>query len=108
MRELEVIGQHQPLESPFGIIFTENGQQIGAIRLRLYRAGSSTADLYKIEAIVDAACAPVEQLRNVSRGGNPRELVNWDTVRMRLGEHEYELRIGGEAGISVGRFTRVS
>jgi hypothetical protein len=108
MRDLEVIRSDQPMETPFALILTDNAQPIGAIRLRLYKGGDSSADLYKIEAIVDVACAPVEQFRNATRGGNPRELGNWDTVRMRLGGRSYELRIGGEGNITVGRFSRAS
>jgi hypothetical protein len=108
MRALQVIGPHQLLDSPFGVVLTENGERIGAIRLRLYRGTNASADLYKVEAIVDAACQPVQELRNASRGGNPRELVNWDTLRMRLGGHDYEMRIGGEGDIGVGHFHRAS
>jgi hypothetical protein len=107
MRDLEVIGPHQPLEEPFGLLLTEFGQPIGALRVRLYRAPASTSDLYRIEAIVDAGCEPVEQLRNASRGGSPYELVNWYTVHMHLGENDYELRIGGEGDIGVSHFNRV-
>jgi hypothetical protein len=42
-----------------------------------------------------------------SRGGNPRELVNFDTLRVTLGGQPYEIRIGGEGSIGVGHFTRV-
>jgi hypothetical protein len=107
MRDVQLLGPHQPLDRPFGVVFTDGGRRVGAIRLRLYRASDSSADLYKIEAVVDAACRPVERLRNTSRGGDPRELVNWDTVRLHFGDHDYDLRVGGNGDVQAGHFTRV-
>ena len=106
MRDLEVIGSHQPLDQPFVLVLTENGQRIGALRIRLYPSTSSAGALFKIEEAVDGVCAAVQEMRNESRGGNPRELQNWDTVRLTLGAHQYDLRIGGEGNISVV-FTRL-
>jgi hypothetical protein len=108
MRDVELIGSHERLEPPFGVVLTDGGQPVGAIRLRRFAASGSAADLYKIEAVVDAACRPVGALRNTSRGGDPRALLNWDTVRLRFDGREYDLRIGGEGAIGVGRFARVS
>lgn len=107
MREMDVIRPDQSRDEPFGVILTENGEGIGAIRFRRYAGSNSSEDLYKVEAIVDSSCQPVSRLRNVSRGGDPRALVNWDVLGMRLGDHEYQLRIGGETGIGVGPFTRM-
>jgi hypothetical protein len=106
MRDLELIGPHQPQDAPFGIVLTDGGRPIGAIRFRRFRGPDSSSDLYRIEAVVDAACRPVSEVRNTSRGGDPRALINWDTVRLRLGGHEYDLRIGGEGSIG-GNFTRI-
>ncbi|MEP7001872.1 MAG: hypothetical protein ABI969_15400 [bacterium] len=107
VRDLEIIGSHQKLDSAFALVLTENGKRIGALRLRLYPAKTSSSHLYKIEQAVDASCANVEQMRNTSVGGNPRELMNWNTMRATLGAHEYDLRIGGEGSINVSHFTRV-
>lgn len=101
-RDFDVIGPHQGLEPPFGIVLTDGGERIGAMRLRFYESG-----LFKVESVVNAACQPVQELRNTSRGGDPRELQNWDTIRMRLGEHRYDLRIGGETSIRLS-FVRVA
>jgi hypothetical protein len=106
MQGVEVIGSHQTLNTPFVLLLTENGQRIGAMRIRLYQASNSSGDLYKIEQAIDAGCANVEQMRN-SRGGNPRDLMNWDTLRATLGAHQYDLRIGGEGNITVS-FTRIA
>jgi hypothetical protein len=89
VRDLDVIAPPQPLTEPFGLVFTQNGQRIGALRMRLY-----PGDLLKIESIVDTDCLPIAGLQIVGRGGNPLELMNYDTVRMRFGESEYDLRIG--------------
>jgi hypothetical protein len=107
MRDLELIGAHESLAPPFGIVLTDGGRPVGTLRVRRFAGSSSASDLYRIEAVVDAACRPVRALRNTSRGGDPRELVNWDTVRLQLGGRAYDLRIGGEGAIGVGRFARV-
>jgi hypothetical protein len=107
MRDVQIIGPHQQLDLPFVLLLTENGQRIGAIRLRLYRGTDYGSDLYKVEDAIDARCTKVEELQNPSRGGNPRELVNFDTLRVTLGGQPYEIRIGGEGSIGVGHFTRV-
>jgi hypothetical protein len=106
MRDQELIGSHQPLDQPFAVVLTDQGQRIGLLRLRLFRGSNYSNDLYRIEEVLDAACAPVSDLRNVSRGGNPRELINWDSLRMKVGAGEYELRLGGEGSIGAS-FTRV-
>jgi hypothetical protein len=106
MRDIEVIGPRERMEPSFGVVLTDGGQPVGAVRLRRFKGTSYVTDLYKIEAVVDAACRPVRELRNASRGGDPRALLNWDTVRLRLGAHEYDLRIGGEGSMGVGEFSR--
>jgi hypothetical protein len=108
MRNVHVIGAHQPLDQPFAIVFTDGGQRIGAARVRLFRAAARNQDLYRVEVVVDAACRVVTDVRNMTRGGNPRELINWDTARIRLGEHQYEVRVGGEGSVVVDHFTRVA
>jgi hypothetical protein len=101
MQGVEVVGAHERLDLPFAIVLTDNGQPVGIIRARLYRANNASADLYKVEEAVDARCAPVTSMANGSRGGNPKELINWDTLRITLGAHKYDIRIGGEGNISV-------
>ena len=48
-----------------------------------------------------STCPPTREIRNASRGGNPRELGNWDTLREKLDSAYYELRVGGEGSINV-------
>ena len=94
--------------APFGVVLTENGRRIAALRVRLYRGPNSSADFYRVEAAVDAACRPLAELRNQSRGDDPTRLINWDTLRFHVDGHDYDLRIGGEGDVSVGNFHRVS
>jgi hypothetical protein len=107
MRDLDVVSPPQPLDLPFALALTENGSPVGAIRLRLYRGSDAGSHLFKVEAAVDAACRQAA-LSNASRGGDPRSLPNWDTLRLRLGQHDYSLRIGAEEQIRVGSFSRAS
>lgn len=109
MRDFQLIAPPQPLDPPFGIVLTDGDKRIAALRVRRRKGSDYSKDLYKVEAVVDAACrpVPVEELQNTSRGGNPQELLNWDTLRLRLGGYEYDLRIGGEGDIGAN-FTRVS
>lgn len=107
MQGVEVVGAHERLDLPFAIVLTDNGKPVGVIRARLYRANNASADLYKIEEAVDARCATVTTMANGSRGGNPKELINWDTLRITFGDHKYNIRIGGEGNISVA-VTRAS
>jgi hypothetical protein len=106
MRDLDVISPPQPLDAPFSLLFTENGEPIGAVRLRLYRGSDSSSHLFKVEAAMDAACRPAA-IRNATRSGDPRNLVNWDTLRLRLGATDYDLRVGASETIRVN-FTRGS
>jgi hypothetical protein len=107
MRDVELLGAHERLEPPFGVVLTDGGRPVGALRLRRFASSGSPTVLFRIEAAVDAGCRPVRELRNTGRGGDPRELLNWDTVRLRLGGREYDLRVGGEGTVGVGQFGRV-
>ncbi|HEU0012260.1 MAG TPA: hypothetical protein VFQ45_01180 [Longimicrobium sp.] len=107
MSNVPVIAAGQPLEEPFVVVLGDGIPTLGALRVRLTQGPNSSADLYRIEQAVDDKCQPVREMRNTSRGGDGRQLLNWDTVRLRLGEHEYDLRIGGEGNITVARFDRV-
>ena len=102
MRDLQVVRRDQPQDTPFALVLTENGRRIGALRVRQYGSGASV--LFKIESAVDAECRTVTELENLSRGGDPRALQNWDTLRLRLGARRYDVRLGGEGEITVGFF----
>ena len=106
MSDLELFHSAEPKEAPFVLVLAENGTAVGALRIRPYLGPSAGFALFKVESAVDAACRDVDRLVNVSRGGDPRALQNWDTVRIQFGEREYDLRIGGEGEIGVGYFRR--
>lgn len=103
----EVVGAHVAVKSPFALLLTENGKRIGALRLALYAAKNHADDVYKIERSVDARCIEVTDIQNVSRGGDPRRLINFDTMGETLPSGRYQLRIGGEGGIYVSEFVRI-
>ena len=107
MSDVQLISSSEPQDAPFIIVLTDGGEVVGALRVRPYSGGHASNTLFKLEAVLDASCNEAEDLKNVSRGGDPRALVNWDTVRMRLGDRSYDLRIGGEGEIGVGHFRRV-
>jgi hypothetical protein len=107
MGGLAVVSPPQPLDLPVALLLTENGALIGAVRLRVYRGTDASSNLLKIEEALDATCEPAP-LRNTTRGGDPRNLPNWDTLRLRLGEVDYDLRLGAEQHVEVGSFARAS
>jgi hypothetical protein len=91
-QNFDAIGADQTKAEPFGLTFTSNGSPVGAIRLRYFPDNA----IFRIESIVDAQCAPIEDYENVSRGGDKNVLQNSDTVRIGLGGEYYDLRtIGG-------------
>lgn len=106
-RDVLLIDSTQPQDEPFVVVLTDGGEAVGALRARSYNGDDASARFFKLEAVVDARCADVEEVENVSRGGDPRALPNWDTVRLRLGGRRYDLRVGGEGDIGVGYFRRV-
>ena len=106
MQSLAVVSPPQPLDLPVALLLTENGAAVGAVRLRLYRGSDSSSHLFKVEEALAADCRPA-RLRNESRGGDPRNLTNWDVLRLRLGAHDYDLRVGAEQRLEAG-FSRAS
>ena len=101
--DVEVIRPDQPKTEPVWLRFTEGGDPIGGLRFRFF----PDSELFKIERVVDARCAAVEPVENVDRGGDPRALQNWDTVRLRLDDRFYDMRIGASSDVRVN-FTAVS
>ena len=105
VRDFDVIRQDQPKDEPVGLMLTENGEHLGALRFRFFPAGNG---LFKIETVVDAGCRSVEDFTNDTRPGSPkRELQNFDALRVRFGDGEYTLRFGGGETIRLN-FTRAA
>ncbi len=103
-RDFQLIGPDQSKQGPIGVKFTDGNQQIGAMRFMLIPANS----IFKVETVVDAACRPLEDYLNASRGGDKHVLQNWDSLKLRLGNQTYELRLGYDAGTVSANFIRVS
>jgi hypothetical protein len=102
-QDVDVVGPRQPKGEPVAIRFTEGGEPVGAIQFRFY-PGSS---LFKIARVLDARCDPVDDYRNVSRGGDKNVLMNYDELQLRAGGRTYQLRLGGSAAGIRANFTRV-
>lgn len=104
-QDFDFIGPYQETAEPFALILLANQTAVGAIKARFI----PNNDMFKIAGIVDHDCAEVESYANASRGGDKRVLLNWDTVQIRLGDGEYALRLGHDAGaIGVNYFRRLS
>ena len=100
-----LIGRNIEKEKPVCIVFTQDGQTIGAIIFSFF----PKEEIFKIAKIVDKNCAPVQDLQVVGRPGESRTLQNWDTIRFGIGTNHYVLRLGYD-GISIdaGEFHLVS
>jgi hypothetical protein len=88
-------------ETSSGIILEEFGQPVTALTFMLFEDDQ----LFKIAAVVDAACQPVE-FENISRGGDPSVLQNWDTLQVSTAGGDYVLRFGyyaGETSVDTGK-----
>ncbi len=103
-RDFQLIGPDQSKQAPIGVRFTDSNEPIGALRFTIIPASS----IFKVETVVDAACRPLEDYSNASRGGDKRVLQNWDSLKLRLGNQTYELRLGYDAGAVSANFIKVS
>jgi hypothetical protein len=101
--DFDLVRADQPKADPVWIAFTDGGAVVGGLRFRFFPANT----IFKIERLVDRRCEPLEPVANTSRGGNPRVLQNWDTVRLRFDDALYDLRIGASSDIELNYFVRV-
>ncbi len=95
---LQLIGADQTKDDPMGILFTDNTQPIGGIRLRFI----SNGQLFKVDSVVDSNCHPIQAYVNITRGGDKNVLQNFDSLQMRLGNADYELRLEYDGSITAG------
>jgi hypothetical protein len=103
-RDFDIFRIDQPKSDPVWLAFTVDGEPIGGLLFRYIPANS----LFKIQRVVDAGCNPVDPVENVSRGGDPRTLQNWDTVQLRFDSALYNLRLGDDGtALEVNYFVRV-
>jgi hypothetical protein len=94
-----VVPEDQPKSDPVGLVFTEDGDPVGALTFRFLPDGGG---LFRIGKVVDARCHEVTRISNASRpGGSSRSLTNWDTLRLELDGHSYTARFGAQNDISV-------
>ena len=107
MRDMSIVSPPEPLDTPVALVLTDGGATVGAVRIRLVRGTDASSHLFKVEEAVGADCQPA-RLSNASRPGDPRNLPNWDVLRLRLGAADYDLRLGAEEQLRVGYFTRAS
>ncbi len=101
-QDFQLIGPDQTKEEPIGIQFTDYGQTVGAIIFRFY----SNGQIFKVDSVVDAGCADIQDFSNATRGGDKNNLQNADTLQMRLGEADYQLRLEYNGAIMVNKFRR--
>lgn len=80
-----------------GVLFTEDGRSIGAVRFRFVRsgqgAGGAVSGFFKIEQVVGAGCRRVEDYSNTS-GAQKDTLANYDYLDVLLDGRHYTLRLG--------------
>ena len=94
-----VVREDQPKNEPVGVVFTQDGDPVGALTFKFFPEGEG---LFKIGKVVDARCREVTQLSNMERpGSSNKSLINWDTLRLRIGDHSYTARYGAGADIQV-------
>lgn len=93
----DVIPAQAPKTPPFGVVITEGGQPVTALRVQFVAGG----EVFRVLGVVTGACAPISGLRNIGRGGDPTLLQNWDTVRVPVGDKAYDVRLGASSTLAV-------
>jgi hypothetical protein len=99
---VELVGPHQSKQDSFAVQLTDGGRPVGLVVLRLFLAG----EVFRVEHAMEHECRPASH-QNVSRGGDPDTMQNWDSLRLELSERFYELRPGLGDGRIYASFTRV-
>jgi hypothetical protein len=89
-QDVQIIQPDQLNDQPVGILLTENGKPVSAIKFQFYSSGQ----FFKVRSVVDAQCNPVEDYRNTSRGGDKHVLKNWDDWKVQLENSAYTIRFG--------------
>ncbi|MFK0258592.1 hypothetical protein [Streptomyces sp. NPDC090445] len=90
-RDVPLLRPDQSKSGVFGLVLNDGGLPAGAIRMQFFLAG----EIFRVIGVRDSRCAPVEEFLNESRQGEDKHVLgNWDTLRLRLGDHIYTLRPG--------------
>jgi len=96
-----VLSASQTKTAPIALLFNENRETFGGITFNVF----ASDNLFKVDAIIDANCQPIEQYANVSRGGDKNVFQNWDTLQMTMNNQSYMLTLGySEGEVEVNAF----
>jgi hypothetical protein len=101
--DLYLFGPDDPVEEPIGLILTDRGKLLGAIKFHFVKDN----DQFDSDGIVDAQCVPLrnDQYFDETKPDEPagflRDLDSWD---LELGQRHYELRLSDGGGVEVNRF----
>jgi serine/threonine-protein kinase len=96
-RDLTVRGVGVIADESFALVLTDGGRTFAALRLDLVAAGP----FFRVQSAVDAACQPVAELANATRGGDSRFVQNHDALLVRVGDAAYFLRMGATSRVQV-------
>lgn len=102
-RDAEVVGPQQSKQESFALQLADGGRPVGLVVFRFFSAN----ELFKVEHVIDQECRPASH-QNASRGGDPDALENWDSLRIELAGHVYELRPGFSDGRIEASFSRIA
>ncbi|HWS89890.1 MAG TPA: toll/interleukin-1 receptor domain-containing protein [Pyrinomonadaceae bacterium] len=86
-----VVRPGQPLGGSAGVLFTENGQPVGALKFSFIRSGDE--GVFRIEQVFGPDCRPAADYGSDDRPGVKEKLRNYEYLRMRLGQKYYDLRV---------------
>ncbi len=89
-RNIKIIRPDQPNDQPAALRLKNNGTLVSAIKFQFY----PNNQLFKIQAVVDAQCHPVEDYRNATTDGDKHVLQNWNNLEIQLGSSTYTIRLG--------------
>jgi hypothetical protein len=90
----ELLAAHETKKDPAGVIMLDLGRPV----LAMTYVFVEDDELFKIGAVVDGACNPVDY-ENASRGGPRDVLENWDTLEAKSEGNIYALRFNYYGGV---------
>lgn len=101
------LGTNGELPGVVRVPLYDGGAFVGLIQLSPRAAGGNY--LFRVSAVFDGECRAVSDLENAKRGGDPKVLQNWDTLRFRMNGTAYEARFGygSDIGVEVSYFNKL-
>ncbi|MGH9224200.1 MAG: hypothetical protein ACRD2W_10570 [Acidimicrobiales bacterium] len=101
--EVAFLTQGAPLDQPAGLHFTSGGRHLGAMRFQY----SPASDAFRMESVVDAACAPIGQYENVTRPALGKGTLGYnDDLRVVFGADAYRFHFREGTGYLKLTFAR--